>query len=432
MATYPTIVLCNLAFRLLRHFSCVVLLLLSLSYGTIHAQDTTAITGKTLLNTSQPQDMLKDTIKKTEDARLDIAQDRGLFIVTPDRMMQLRILGSVRFLAVYDSRELESKNSYRTAEIPVGEGDVLFPNYFNSLSQTRLGFEVTRKTGDSKGVFIRLETDFAGSNGYRIRHAYGEFKNLLFGQTWSLFSHITSIPGTVNTGGPIGSISTRTPQIRYYLKRPVAGMDAAVGMEYFVPNVSIPDSLAGRAFQLLPGFSARFQRSGSWGQFRLSGIVPILSGRDESNNLVVRTGWGVSSSAVINSWLNGKWFTQVVAGQAITQFVNNLSDHGSDVLLGEGNEIILPLSVGGFLTYEHTWTPALYSNLTFGIVQTEKKEDLLDQNTYLKGYSVDFNTFWNVVEGARIGMEVIWGNRVNYDLSRGKSVRLNVLVYYDF
>lgn len=395
-----------------------------------HAQDTTAITGKTLLSTSQPQDMLKDTVKKTEDARLDIAQDRGLFIVTPDRMMQLRILGSVRFLAVYDNRELGSKNAFRTSEIPVGEGDFLFPNYFNSLSQTRLGFEVTRKTGDSKGVFIRLETDFAGSNGYRIRHAYGEFKNLLFGQTWSLFSHVTSIPGTVNTG-PIGSISTRTPQIRYYLKRPVVGMDAALGLEYFVPNIQIPDSINAEAFQLLPGLTARLQKSGSWGAFRLSGIVPILTGKNESNELVIRTGWGISSSAVINSWLNGKWFTQVVAGRAITQFINNLSDHGSDVLIESNSQLVLPLSVGGFLTYEHDWTPELYSNLTFGIVQTEKIS-FLEDDTYLRGYSVDFNTFWNVVEGARIGMEVIWGNRINYDLSRGEGVRVNVLVYYDF
>ncbi|MCC6412500.1 MAG: hypothetical protein IT270_12625 [Saprospiraceae bacterium] len=412
----------------IRLLSAVVAFLL---YAPAHAQDTTAITGKTLLSTSQPQDMLKDTVKKTEDARLDIAQDRGLFIVTPDRMMQLRILGSVRFLAVYDNRELGSKSSFRTSEIPIGEGDFLFPNYFNSLSQTRLGFEVTRKTSDSKGVFIRLETDFAGSNGYRIRHAYGEFKNVLFGQTWSLFSHITSIPGTVNSGGPIGSISTRTPQFRYYLKRPVVGMDAAMGLEYFVPNIQIPDSVNAKAFQLLPGLTARLQRSGSWGSFKIAGIVPILSGRNETNDLVVRAGWGISSSAVINTWLNGKWFTQVVAGRAISQFVNNLSDHGSDVLIESSTQLVLPLSVGGFVTYEHDWTPELYSNLTFGLVQTEKT-DFQDEDTYLRGYSVDFNTFWNVVEGARIGMEVIWGTRVNYDLSSGKGVRVNMLVYYDF
>ena len=37
-----------------------------------------------------------DTTKAIEDAPLDIAQDRGLYILTPDRRMQLRILGSVR------------------------------------------------------------------------------------------------------------------------------------------------------------------------------------------------------------------------------------------------------------------------------------------------------------------------------------------------
>jgi hypothetical protein len=52
-----------------------------------------------------------DTTKIIEDAALDIAQDRGLFIVTPDRQMQLRILGSVRYLIVYDDRDLISKTA---------------------------------------------------------------------------------------------------------------------------------------------------------------------------------------------------------------------------------------------------------------------------------------------------------------------------------
>ena len=55
-----------------------------------------------------------DTTKIIEDAALDIAQDRGLFIVTPDRQMQLRILGSVRYLVVYDDTDLQSKNSMIT------------------------------------------------------------------------------------------------------------------------------------------------------------------------------------------------------------------------------------------------------------------------------------------------------------------------------
>jgi hypothetical protein len=155
-----------------------------------------------------------DTTKIIEDAPLDIGQDRGLFILTPDQKMQLRILGSVRYLAVYDNVNFNSKNLFNTFFIPTPATGDKIPNYYNGLSQTRLGFEITRRT-EKGNVFIRLETDFAGANGFRIRHAYGQINRILVGQTWSLFSHINALPSTVDFAGPTGSLHARTPQIRY-------------------------------------------------------------------------------------------------------------------------------------------------------------------------------------------------------------------------
>ena len=131
--------------------------------------------------------------------------------------MQLRILGSIRFLAVYDNIYLISKNSLITSEIPTGDENERFPNYFSGLSQTRLGFEVTRKT-DPGNLFVRLETDFAGINDFRIRHAYGQFQGWLIGLTWSLFTQIRVLPTTVDFSGPTSAVLSRTPQIRYTFK----------------------------------------------------------------------------------------------------------------------------------------------------------------------------------------------------------------------
>ena len=119
-----------------------------------------------------------DTTKIIEDAPLDIGQDRGLFIVTPDQKMQLRILGSVRYLAVYDNANFKDKNSFNSFFIPTPATGDKIPNYYNGLSQTRLGFEITRST-EKGNVLIRLETDFAGANGFRIRHAYGQINRVL-------------------------------------------------------------------------------------------------------------------------------------------------------------------------------------------------------------------------------------------------------------
>ena len=92
---------------------------------------------------------------------------------------------------------------------------------------------------NTKKIFIRLETDFNGYSGqFRIRHAYGQINNFLVGQTWSLFSNVSSMPMMVNGDGPTGSVTLRTPQIRYsgYSNREVRW---ALSLEYSIPEITI-------------------------------------------------------------------------------------------------------------------------------------------------------------------------------------------------
>lgn len=373
----------------------------------------------------------RDTTKIIEDAALDIGQDRGLFIVTPDGQLQLRILGSVRFLLVYDDLDLPSKNSLNTYQIPVGDENQRIPNYYNGLDQSRLGFEVTRKTNNGN-VFIRLETDFAGIGGYRIRHAYGQYNKYLVGQTWSLFSQITSLPATVGFGGPTGAISVRTPQIRYTMKNILPASTLSLGLEYFKPDFFIPDSVAVKTFQVIPDITARIEKPVNWGYLQLSAIMPMLSGRTEEGKFVLRPGWGVSFSAVIDSWADGKWYFQAAGGRAIARFFGDLSGQGLDLMINpETQKSVMPLTFGGYITYEHHWNPKVFSNFTYSTLYLEK-EDFAPDDTYYRGNNLRLNTFWSIVEGARIGGEYIHAFRKNKGDQKGSANRVNLLFYYDF
>ncbi|NJN26362.1 MAG: hypothetical protein HC819_10475 [Cyclobacteriaceae bacterium] len=379
----------------------------------------------------QAADTLKtDTAKVVEVAALDIAQNRGLFIVTPDKKMQMRILGSVRYLVVFDQMNLTSKDAFNTYEIPTGDLSVAIPNYYNGLDQTRLGFEVTRRS-DNGDIFIRLETDFAGANGFRIRHAYGQYKNFLLGQTWSLFSHVNAASAMVDFAGPTGSVVTRNPQIRYSKSNIFAGHDLSLGMEYIIPNLEIPDSIGANTFQLIPALSARLDKVYLWGSFQLSGILPTVSGRDREGNLVLKPGWGVSSSVVINSWQKGKWYFQGVMGREITRYFNDLGSNGLDILISPEGDVLAPLAYGYYATYEHYWKENLYSNFTYGLVHIEKYA-FTEENTFLEGYTLRCNTFWDIAEGARVGAEAIWGKRIDKSNINGGALRGNLLFYYDF
>ncbi len=375
--------------------------------------------------------LLTDTTKIIEDAALDIGQNRGLFIVTPGGEMQLRILGSVRYLVVYDDTNMERKNSFNTYDIPVGELSQRLPNYYNGLQQSRLGFEITRKT-DKGNVFIRLETDFAGPNGFRIRHAYGQYQNFLFGQTWSLFSQVSFLPATVGFAGPTGSISVRSPQIRYTAKDLIPASTVSLGLEYFKPDFNLPDSVYAESFQLIPDITGRIQTKVRWGSVQLSAIVPILTARTEEGTYVARLGWGLSFATVIDTWAGGKWYLQAGGGQAINRYYHDLSGQGLDLLFDtQSDKSHLPFTFGSYATYEHHWSEALYSNFTYSVLHLQK-EPFMPEDTYYRGDNFRFNTFWNIVEGARVGAELIYASRKNKDNSRGTAARLNLLFYYDF
>ena len=384
---------------------------------------------KTIMGSNAIDTLRTDSAKVVEDAPLDIAQNRGLFIVTPDKKMQLRILGSVRYLVVFDQTRQDNKNSFSTFEILTGNGVQKIPNYYNGLDQSRLGFEVTRQTNGGN-VFIRLETDFVGVNGFRIRHAYGQLGKFLLGQTWSLFSHINALPSVVDFAGPTGSVVVRTPQVRFSVPNLFGKIDFAVGLEYFPPDINIPDSLFIQSFQLIPDITVRFDRSFEWGNIQVSGILPTLSGT-ENNEVVIINGWGVSGSLVINFWKGGKWYFQGVAGKAIARYFDDLGGSGFDIRISPGGNYITPFSYGFYGSYEHSWTKKVYSNFTYGttVLQTE---ELQNGEIYNRGHSLRMNTFWNITDGAKAGGEIIWGNRVNLNNSRGDTFRFNLLFYYDF
>ncbi len=398
---------------------------------SLKAQDTIPDNRQIVMGSTQADTISTDSNKVIEDAPLDIGQDRGLFILTRDRRLQLRILGSVRFLAVYDNRDLSSKNSYSTFEIPTGDQNRSLPNFFNGVGQSRLGFEVTRSTRQGN-IFVRLETDFAGANNaFRIRHAYGQISRFLLGQTWSLFSHIAALPATVDFGST-ASITVRTPQVRYSLPAFFSKVDMAVAFEYSIPSVDLPDSLLVQTFQLIPDITFRVDRITPWGSWQLSGLLPVLSGRTSDGTLVLRPGWGISASAVLNSWAAGKWYFLGGTGRAISRYFGDLGGRGLDLAYNpETEDTRLPLVFGGYGTYEHSWRYNLTTSLTYGVIVLERI-GFTPENTYHWGYSLHFNTFWTVVEGAKLGAEAIWGQRFDRVATRGDALRLNILAYYDF
>lgn len=433
MFILPEMININLK-KMLSYKKSVLFLLICFSLFSTKVFSQEQDSSKAVLSSIGPGEEFEiDTIVQQEASPLDISQDRGLFITASDGQMQLRILGSVRFSALYDMVEIPIKHTFNTYYIPTGSDNIKLPNYFNSLSQSRLGFEVTRKI-DNMNVFVRLETDFNGNDGqFRIRHAYGQVGNFLVGQTWSLFSNVASMPPMVDGKGPTGSVKLRTPQIRYGGKRE-NGTSWAVALEYSQPelNPQESDTVGLSTIQMIPDFTARLQKKGVLGDVQLSVIATTVSTKDRYSQISNAFGLGSSLSGTIDINPEHKILYQLTVGKSISHYISTFSGTGTDAAFNPETEKFESLfSYSGFLSYGFDWRKDVTTHVSFGSANQINKNFQLD-NAYRNSLSLSFDTFWEVIEGSRIGLEYTFGQRWDKNGRTGQASRIWALFYYDF
>lgn len=414
----------------------VLFFLISVQFS--YAQQTDSIpvidTTKATISSAGPQQEFElDTIVQMEESPLDIASDRGLYITTDDGKMQLRILGSIRYSSLYDMVEMPIRHTFNTYYIPTGDDNRKIPNYYNSLSQTRIGFEVTRKL-ETTNVFIRLETDFNGINGqYRIRHAYGQIGNFLVGQTWSLFSNVSAMPVTVDGKSATGSVKLRHPQLRYRGKGK-NGFSWSAALEYSLPdlNPQESDTLNIKTVQIIPDLTARIKRKGIFGDVQLSGLVTTISLKDETSRISNIFGFGASLSGIFDVFPKHKVLYQFTGGRAISHYISTFSGTGTDATFDPGSNEFKPVnSYGGLVSYGFDIADNITACATFGAAW-QTNYSFQPDNSYRNSLSLSFDAFWEIINGARVGLEYAYGQRWDKDATMGRASRIWALFYYDF
>ena len=375
-----------------------------------------------------------DTARANEAHPQDAPVDRGFLIRTSDGSAELRLLGSIRLTGVFDFNGLQNESSFNTYLIPVGDANVSERRFKMSAEETRLGVEVTRKTGLGD-IFVKVEADFLGGSGnLRLRHAYGTFRSFLFGQTWSTFGDPNSIPLTVDLDGPNSSVSSRTVQIRYGGSIDTA-LTWAAAIESPSLEVTIPDSLGlDPSFQSFPDVIGRIRQSESWGHVQLAGVLRSITIRSPSGELDALAGIGflVSGRIFLGGDRPHRILYQLVSGKGISRYITALSGEGLDLVYEPATQsFVVTSSLGTYVSYAREWTPTLLSYFTVGWISLGNIEDRPDDAFKQSAY-VSVNLFWDPAPGMRIGGEYSWGQRVNKDLQKGTANRISAVLRYDF
>ena len=323
-----------------------------------------------------------------------------------------------------------SRDFYVPSSTPVGnrEQNRVFDMH---ARQTRINLGTETNMGEHK-LKSYIEMDFMVlsppgaderiSNSYspRLRHAYIEYDKWLFGQTWSTFQNVESLPETVDfIGNTDAGIFVRQAQVRYTLgnlQLAVENPETTVtptpnGTRVITDDNEWPDfvarynikqnnlSLAGAVLlrQLTYNNGTTVDDSTSSYGFSLTGKLMI----DKDD---VRFGLNIGSGM-------GRYIGLNVANGAVVNNNNQLEAIDSTAL---------------FASYRHFWDDKWRSNFTYSRIDIDNNVNITGNSATKGTYSLRLNLFYNAMKNLTFGGEFAHASR---EIESGASGNLDRLQF---
>ncbi len=377
---------------------------------------------------------ITDSVKIYDKHPQDFPPNSGFIIKSADGESFFRIKGSIRLNGAYDFNGLQSKSTFSTYDIPVGDENANEPRFFMSAYQSRFALEIYKYTIIGN-VFAKIEADFQGTNNnLRLRLAYAVIENFLLGRAWSVFGDPEAIPKTVDKDGPNSSVTEKAVQVRF---EPPGKNNwrYAFALETPNPDISNPDTIEiSPYFQSFPDVTSRielaFKKSG--GHIQLASVFRSITVRDLNDEIQALAGYGGLFSGRIILHKNNTFNFQAVGGKGISSYIKSLTGEGLDAVYDyqENMYKLLP-SYGGFISYNHQFSKVITAQITPGITYIQNL-DSQPGNAFKYSFYFSGNMFLNFSKIINLGLEYSFGVRVNKDNERGNANRISFISVVDF
>lgn len=295
--------------------------------------------------------------------------------------------------------------------------------FFSGVRQSRFGVKAWIPAGDAeiKTIFefelFGVGVD-AGQTTFRLRHAWGEWKQIGAGQTWSPFMDPDVFPNSIEYWGPNGMVFFRNVQLRWTpvqgdnvfmvaLERPGASGDGGV----YSDRVELQDVSA--RFPL-PDLSAQFRMNRGWGHLQVAGILREIKWDDLGNQPLDLSGdalgWGVNVSTNLK-FAEDTLRASVVYGEGIQNYMN---DAPVDIgITNDPNDIgeALPI-LGVVLFFDYSWTEKATSTIGYSMVDIDNSAGQAP-SAYKRGQYALANVLFYPAKNFMLGPELQWAKREN-------------------
>lgn len=297
-------------------------------------------------------------------------------------------------------------------------------NFHGSVRQSRLGVKglIPTEYGDIKTLFefelFGVGSD-AGQTTFRLRHAYGEFRQIGGGQYWSVFMDPDVFPNSLEYWGPSGMVFYRNVQFRYM---PLQGEDAvAISLEdpggsgdpgVLVGNPRITDF---KPRFPAPNLAAHYRKTTDWGHLQAAGLLTYGelddNGTDPVDLSKEHYGWGINLSTNINIGQDTVKL-QYVFGDGIGNYMNDgVPDVGA---LRPGDPDVtetLPL-FGIVAFYDRTWSEHFTSTIGYSTVDVDNSPGQTAA-AFKRGHYALANLVYHHNKNLLYGVEFQYGKREN-------------------
>jgi DcaP outer membrane protein len=305
--------------------------------------------------------------------------------------------------------------------------------------QTRLwlGTSTPSEYGD---VATYIEGDFFGadgnesvtnSNGFRIRHAYGTFGNLLAGQTWTNLFNEQAYAETLDFGGPVGEIFIRQAQLRW--TQNFASGDWSVSAENPESLIAVPGSATPvRAdSDHAPDFTARVKLASARGTYA-AGLLARNVHIDSPAAPAANSGkWGgaLALTGIVTTKGRDDLRFNVNLGNAIGRY--QVPGFFPDGYLDLRGELHLARQQSGYIAYRHFWTPTLRSTLVVAAAGSNPPAGTAS-GINKSDRSQHLNLIWSPVPPVNLGAELIHAERSVVGGDQGSLNRVQLSAQYNF
>jgi hypothetical protein len=377
------------------------------------------------------------------------------------------IYGFAMLDMIQDSKRLDPtwEDAFRPSKIAAPEGEFGSNGQTAfSVKQSRFGVKGTMPTGDSTPpINFKFEIDFfgtgadAGKTAVRLRHVYGEWGQLLAGQTNSLFMDIDIFPNTIDYWGPNGMVFLRDPQLRVTFYRTQTDSIAAAlerpGNDIDPGNIRLVQGWEGAVIngdETLPDLTGQWRHDDAWGHFQVAGILRKVgyeySLAGEPLQKGSQTGWGIDLTAGIKTIGKDQVLLGIVHGDGIASYMNDggmdlapttapSANPGAPQISGEA----VPLT-GVSAYYDHYWDAAWLnskwsSSIGYSFVQvtnTNFQNANGAAGAFHKAQYASVNLLAYPADNVMLGGELLWGKLEKNGGANGDDVRFQFSVKYNF